>query len=957
MKRGVFFLKMFLIITLSVSNLMATTITIGTGTTTNTTTSYPAPYGNFFWGARHQFLILASELNAAGMTAGNINSLSFNVNQPAGVALQNFTVSLKNTSTAVVTNFESGVTLVYGPQNYTEAAGVNTHTFTTPFFWDGISNLLVETCFNNTSWTQNATTYYSQTAFNSAAYYRQDQTGVCGAPFPPVISVNRPNMIFDWVASAIPPTANFTSNTTFTCSGFVQFTDLSVNNPTSWNWNFGDGGTSTAQHPSYTYSSNGTYTVQLIACNANGCDTITFNNFITVNTSAPVPVPASCTPSTVSYCCGFGIDNVTFNTINNNSNDGVDGYTDFTCQQTTVFEGQQYTLSIQTSAASTQNYAVWIDFNNDGIFNNTNEKVFTASSQLNTSGTVNIPVGAVLNMPLRMRVAADYDFSAPPSPCTNVDFGQVEDYTVIVTPNPNPPIAAFTANKTYTCNGTICFSDQSLNVPTGWLWNFGDGTSSFQQSPCHTYSADGTYTVILTVTNANGSDADTIVNYVTINTSGLVTAASCSPITAAYCCGYGIYQVDFNTISHATVDGVEGYKDFSCEYATTVTEGTFQTITVRTGVNNPQDTRVWIDFDNDGNFNNTNELVMDAPSDYDPSLTFLVPGGAVLNTPLRMRISSDVIGTAQSACDNNDFGQTEDYGITILPNTMPPVASFTASTTFTCSDTVCFTDNSSNVPTSWHWDFGDGDTSNIQNPCHYYSSPGVYTVTLTATNSFGNDLEIKSNYIVVNCSNLTMPVSGVQSYTSCTGTIYDDGGNFANYSNNTDGAVVIQPAGATQISLSFSMFDFVNSTSGDTVFLYDGPSTSSPVITFLFGNAGPSGPYTSSGGALTIRQKTNGTANDPGFVANWSCTVGVDNRSLADEVTIYPNPAKEVLNITSEIDPIRELVLYNTLGEQVTRYYPMEKLIRLEVGDLPKGIYIISLSTGQQTTIKKVLIQ
>jgi len=57
----------------------ATTITIGTGTTTNTTTGYPAPYGNWFWGARHQFLILASELNAAGMTAaGPINSLAFN---------------------------------------------------------------------------------------------------------------------------------------------------------------------------------------------------------------------------------------------------------------------------------------------------------------------------------------------------------------------------------------------------------------------------------------------------------------------------------------------------------------------------------------------------------------------------------------------------------------------------------------------------------------------------------------------------------------------------------------------------------------------------------------------------------------------------------------------------------------------------------------------------------------
>ena len=54
--------------------------------------TYPAPYGNFFWGARHQFLVLASELTAAGATAGNISSLYFNVASIAGTPLTGFEI-------------------------------------------------------------------------------------------------------------------------------------------------------------------------------------------------------------------------------------------------------------------------------------------------------------------------------------------------------------------------------------------------------------------------------------------------------------------------------------------------------------------------------------------------------------------------------------------------------------------------------------------------------------------------------------------------------------------------------------------------------------------------------------------------------------------------------------------------------------------------------------------------
>jgi PKD repeat protein len=377
------------------------------------------------------------------------------------------------------------------------------------------------------------------------------------------------------------------------------------------------------------------------------------------------PIAASCTPLTLNYCCGFGITNVALGNINNSSNDGADGYSDFTAMTISVLEGQTYTLSLQTSAASTQNYAAWIDFNNDGVFDDVTERVFTATSELNTSGTITIPTGAVLNTDLRLRIASDFDLSAAPSPCTDPDRGQVEDYTIVIAANPNPPIAGFSASDTLVCDGDVCFTDESLNVPTSWLWYFGDGNTSFQQNPCHTYASDGDYTVALIATNANGSDADTITDYITVNSLGQATVASCFPQTTSYCCGYGISQVVFANINNSTTDGDEGYQDFSCAVSTIVNEGFAYLLTTNTGVSNPQDTRAWIDYNNDGIFNNINELVMDAPNSFNPDQNIIIPIGATLNTPLRLRISSDIVGVAQSACDDNDRGQTEDYSIVI----------------------------------------------------------------------------------------------------------------------------------------------------------------------------------------------------------------------------------------------------------------------------------------------------
>lgn len=102
----------------------------------------------------------------------------------------------------------------------------------------------------------------------------------------------------------------------------------------------------------------------------------------------------------------------------------------------------------------------------------------------------------------------------------------------------------------------------------------------------------------------------------------------------------------------------------------------------------------------------------------------------------------------------------EEVNFTTNSGGSAPVADFSASTTsITEGSSVTFTDLSTNTPTSWTWDFGDGGTSTEQNPSYTYNTAGSYTVALTATNSYGSNTETKTNYIVVTTSGGTGTVT------------------------------------------------------------------------------------------------------------------------------------------------------------------------------------------------------
>ncbi|MFN3530052.1 MAG: T9SS type A sorting domain-containing protein [Bacteroidia bacterium] len=184
------------------------TATIGTGTLVNTNISYPAPYGNYYWGARHQMLIPAPELAAQGLSAGLISSLAFDVAQVNGVGLNDFTIKMGHTTEWEMVAWETGLSTVYSEVSYTEVAGWNVHQFQTPFQWNGVDNLVVEVCFNNSGWTGNAAVRQTQTPYPSTIFYRADASGVCGSTATTNFAFLRPNMQLGTSGGAIVGTGS-----------------------------------------------------------------------------------------------------------------------------------------------------------------------------------------------------------------------------------------------------------------------------------------------------------------------------------------------------------------------------------------------------------------------------------------------------------------------------------------------------------------------------------------------------------------------------------------------------------------------------------------------------------------------------------------------------------------------------------------------------------------------------
>jgi len=315
------------------------------------------------------------------------------------------------------------------------------------------------------------------------------------------------------VTIPMPPIADFVASATdINMNNSVTFTDLTLENPTSWSWTFEGGtpATSTAQNPVVTYPTVGTFDVTLVATNPQGSDTEIKVDYINV--------------SEKSYCASQGntysmewIAGVQVGSMNNTS--GAAGYTDFTSITCDLISGDTVNVVLTpgfNGGPWTEYWTIWIDYNDDHDFDDAGESVFSGASTSVVSGSFTVASG--IEKVTRMRVSMKY--AAYPTPCETFTYGEVEDYTADVSGGGQPPVANFSASATTIIVGqSVTFTDLSTNGPTSWAWTFNGGTPSTSnlQNPTITYNTVGVYTVSLTATNAFGSDTETKANYITVN--------------------------------------------------------------------------------------------------------------------------------------------------------------------------------------------------------------------------------------------------------------------------------------------------------------------------------------------------------------------------------------------------------------------------------------------------------
>ncbi|TEU16732.1 MAG: PKD domain-containing protein, partial [Anaerolineales bacterium] len=443
------------------------------------------------------------------------------------------------------------------------------------------------------------------------------------------------------------PTADFSYTTSDLT---VDFTDQSTDpdgSVVSWSWDFGDGGSSSDQNPVHTYAAGGTYSVTL---------TVTDDFGATGTASQAVSVsPANQSPTAnLSYATsGLTVD-----------------FTDLSTDP----DGSVVSWS-------------W-DFG-DGVISSTQNPAHTYTA----GGTYSVT----------LTVTDDGGATATASQAVTVSAG-----------NQSP-----TAGFGFTTNGlTVDFSDQSTDADgsvVSWSWDFGDGVTSPDQSPVHTYAAGGTYTTTLTVTDDGGATA---------MTSQAVTV---SPANQSPTAGFGY------ATSGLTVD----FSDQSTDADGSIVSWSW-------------------DFGDGG-----------TSTDQNPSHTYAAGG----TYSVILTVTDDFGATATASQD-----------VTVSPGNQSPTAGFGYATN---GLTVDFSDQSTDLDgtiVSWSWDFGDGGTSTDQNPVHIYAAGGTFHVTLTVTDD-GGASATASQDVTVSAANQS-PTAGF-SFTTDELTA-----NFTDQSADPDGSIV-----------------------------------------------------------------------------------------------------------------------------------------------------------------------
>jgi len=579
-----------------------------------------------------------------------------------------------------------------------------------------------------------------------------------------------------YIVVGLAPVAQFDAHYAFaTIPTKVMFVDSSLGStPMTYEWNFGDGTSSTDQNPSHLYTQRGTYTVTLTVKNAYGTSTAIKRDYISIGmapkpdfvanpTSGNVPLSVKFTDQTAGQVTtwtwdfgdgkGSSEQNPThsywtagvYNVILTVSNDY--GQADVTKTKYIAVVGDLVSkfspdpssgkapLTVRFTDRSVGGPTAWAWDFGDGTTANVQNPTHTYT----TVGSYDVKLTVTRDTVTDSSVQVLNVGGVP-----NADFAGV-------------PLAVNVGE-------TVKFTDKSTNAPTSWIWNFGDTAESADQNPAHSYQLKGIYTISLTARNDNGKDTEVKKEYVNV---GIGPKADFRPVITPfqqYSVPLLVTFVDQSTGLPTSWqwdfgDGATGTEQNPKHlYAN---EGTY-TVTLTAKNNFGQDTKVMkdlitvgkgaaVDFTADkttvgvGRIVTFTDLSGSNPTQWVWDFGDGATGtGSKPDHVYRTVGVYDVTLTASNPSLTNS--RTRNQYITVINL---PRADFAADKTRGGAPMdVQFTDKSAGAPTSWKWDFGDGATSTDQNPKHQYTTLGTYTVALTATNTDGSDTTSKVNMIV-----------------------------------------------------------------------------------------------------------------------------------------------------------------------------------------------------------------
>ncbi|WP_281322964.1 M4 family metallopeptidase [Flavobacterium aestivum] len=383
-------------------------------------------------------------------------------------------------------------------------------------------------------------------------------------------------------------------------------------------------------------------------------------------------------PATAAYCASKGnsvtdeyIGKVQLGTINNTSTGGT-GYSDYTSISTNLTKGSASTITITptwTGTSYAEGYAVWIDLNDDKDFDDAGELVWSKAASTTTpaTGSFTVPTSATAST-TRMRVSMKYN--GVPTPCEAFSYGEVEDYTVNLatgttdTQAPTAPTSLAASGTTATTtNLSWTASTDNVGV-TGY--DVYQGTTLKSTVTGTTYAVTGltastAYTFYVVAKDAAGN----------VSASSNVANVTTTGTAVTYCTSKGNSVAD-EFIDYVAIGGIAnttagngGYGDFTSQTGN-LPYGT-NTIVLSTGFSGSAYTeywRVWIDFNKNGTFETSEQMVAGSSSlSSNLSYTFTVPTTALAG-PTRMRVSMKY-GAAATACETFTYGEVEDYTVNI----------------------------------------------------------------------------------------------------------------------------------------------------------------------------------------------------------------------------------------------------------------------------------------------------